>query len=154
MIEPAFFASNLREDSMAAFNVVRFRVRPGGEQQFIEAHRQLQPEFEGFLGGSLVNAGDRTFCMIGEWRDFQSIVDARPLMISFLDQFRHLLEDLGGGLGVTDPVSGEVAVRLWPPQAAKRARPAARRRPAKRAAAKRTGAKRTSRKRAAGKRRR
>lgn len=112
---------------MAAINVVRFRVTPAGEQQFIEAHRQLQPEFEGFLGGSLVNAGDRTFCMIGEWRDFQNIVDARPLMISFLDQFRHLLEDLGGGLGVTDPVSGEVAVRLWPPQAAKQARPAGKR---------------------------
>ncbi len=127
---------------MAAFNVVRFRVRPGSEQQFIEAHRQLQPEFEGFLGGSLVNAGDRTFCMIGEWQDFQSIVDARPLMISFLDSMRHLLEDLGGGLGVTDPVSGEVAARLRPRKAAKKKRPSGKRRPAKRVARKRTAGKR------------
>ena len=134
---------------MAAINVVRFRVRPGSEQQFIDAHRQLQPEFEGFLGGSLVNAGNQTFCLIGEWRDFQSIVDARPLMIAFLDQVRHLLEDLGSGLGVTDPVSGEVAVRLWPTKAAKKARPSSKRRPARRVARKRTGGKR-----AAGKRRR
>jgi Antibiotic biosynthesis monooxygenase len=139
---------------MAAFNVVRFRVRPGSEQQFIEAHRMADPEFEGFLGGHLVRTGDRDFCMIGEWRDFQSIVDARPLMISFLDQMRHLLEDLGGGMGVTDPVSGEVAIRLWPPKAAMKARPSAKRRPAKRAAAKRTGAKRSSAKRSSGKRRR
>jgi len=110
---------------MAAINVVRFRVRPGGEQQFIEAHRQMEPEFEGFLGGSLVSTGDQTFCMIGEWRDFQSIVDARPLMIAFLDQVRHLLEDLGSGLGVTDPVSGEVAVRLWPPRRRRRHDPPA-----------------------------
>ena len=139
---------------MAAFNVVRFRVIPGGEQQFIEAHQQLAPEFEGFLGGSLVRIGDREFCMIGEWEDFDDIVNARPLMIGFLDDVRHLLEDLGGGLGVTDPVSGEAVVRLWPPEAAKKARPAGKRRSAKRAAAKGGGKKRAARKRAGGKRRR
>jgi hypothetical protein len=139
---------------MAAFNVVRFRVIPGAERQFVEAHERLQPEFEGFLGGSLVRTGDREFCMIGEWDDFQSIVDARPLMIGFLDEVRHLLEDLGGGLGVTDPVSGEAVVSLWPPKAAKKARPGGKRRPAKRAAAKGGGKKRAGGKRAAGKRRR
>jgi hypothetical protein len=139
---------------MAAFNVVRFRVLPGSEQQFIEAHERMAPEFEGFLGGSLVQTGDREFCMIGEWEDLQRLVDARPLMIGLLDEVRHLLEDLGGGLGVTDPVSGEAVVRLWPPQAARKARPAGKRRPAKRAAAKGGGKKRASSKRAAGKRRR
>jgi hypothetical protein len=29
-----------------------------------------------------------------------------------LDEVRELLEDLGGGLGVTDPVSGEVVVEM------------------------------------------
>jgi hypothetical protein len=33
-------------------------------------------------------------------------------MIGLLDSFRDDLEDLGGGLGVTDPVSGEVVLRL------------------------------------------
>ena len=129
---------------MAAFNVVRFRVIPGGEQQFIEAHERLGPQFEGFVGGNLVRTGDRSFCMIGEWEDFDSIVGARPLMIGFLDSVRHLLEDLGGGLGVTDPVSGDVAIRLWPPKAAKKSRPAAKRRPAKRTKGKRAGGKRAS----------
>ena len=31
-------------------------------------------------------------------------------MIGFLDEVRDCLEDLGGGLGVTDPVSGEAVV--------------------------------------------
>lgn len=132
---------------MAAINIVRFRVRPGSEQQFIEEHERMRPEFEGFLGGSLVRTGDNTFCMIGEWEDFESIVDARPLMISFLDNVRHMLEDLGGGLGVTDPVSGEVALRLPPHKAAKKKPAAAKKRPAKRASAKRASGKRTAAKR-------
>ena len=33
-------------------------------------------------------------------------------MISLLDTFRADLEDLGQGLGVTDPVSGEVVLNL------------------------------------------
>jgi len=132
---------------MAAINIVRFRVRPGSEQQFIEEHQRLRPEFEGFLGGSLVRTGDQTFCMIGEWEDFQDIVDARPLMISFLDNVRHLLEDLGGGLGVTDPVSGEVALRLPPHKAARKKPASAKKRPAKRASAKRAPGKRAAAKR-------
>jgi hypothetical protein len=35
-------------------------------------------------------------------------------MIAVLDSFRADLEDLGGGLGVTDPVSGEVVLELKP----------------------------------------
>ena len=33
-------------------------------------------------------------------------------MIATLDKFRGMLEDLGGGLGVTDPVSGTAVVDL------------------------------------------
>jgi hypothetical protein len=33
-------------------------------------------------------------------------------MVGTLDTFRHLLEDLGGSLGVTDPVSGPVVLEL------------------------------------------
>jgi hypothetical protein len=35
-----------------------------------------------------------------------------PEMIAKLDTFRDTLEDLGGGLGVTEPVSGEVVLEL------------------------------------------
>ncbi|MCG6875193.1 MAG: antibiotic biosynthesis monooxygenase [Betaproteobacteria bacterium] len=97
---------------MAAFNIVRFRVRPEFEQQFVEKHRTERPAFKGFLGGNLVRTGDRSYCFVGEWRNMNSVVAARPGMIEFLDAMRHMLEDLGGGLGVTDPVSGEVVSKL------------------------------------------
>jgi hypothetical protein len=91
---------------------VRFRVKPGHEAQFIAAHRGIKPGFVGFRGGALVKTGDRTFCMIGEWASFKKLADARPKMIAILDSLREHLEDLGGGLGLTDPVSGEVVVKL------------------------------------------
>jgi len=108
------------ETRMTAFNVVRFRVKPGSVEAFIEAHRKMRPTLKGFIDGSLVRTGDQTFCLVGEWRSFQSIVDARPKMISMLDGMRAMLEDLGGGLGVTDPVSGESVLRLGKPKAAKK----------------------------------
>ena len=48
--------------------------------------------------------------MQAEWA--RLIVDARPLMTNILDGFREHLEDLGGGLGLTDPVSGEAVLKL------------------------------------------
>ena len=97
---------------MGAYNVVRFRVKPGYEQRFIDAHKKAKPAFKGFRGGALVKTGERDFCFVGEWSGFQRIADARPIMIGLLDGMREYLEDLGNGLGLTDPVSGEVVVTL------------------------------------------
>jgi len=106
---------------MSAYNIVRFRVKPGHEQQFVDAHKKARPNFKGFKSGALVKTGDRTFCIVVEWVSFKSIVAARPGMIAMLDSFRDSLEDLGGGLGVTDPVSGEsvATLKLAAPKRAK-----------------------------------
>jgi quinol monooxygenase YgiN len=97
---------------MTAFNVVRFRVKPGREEEFIEAHRKAKRNFAGARRFSMIRTGERSYCVIGEWNDLQSLASARPDMIAVLDSFRDTLEDLGGGLGVTDPVSGEVILEL------------------------------------------
>jgi hypothetical protein len=97
---------------MTAFNIVRFRVKPGHEEHFIAAHRNRKYGLHGFRGGALVKTGERSYCIVGEWTSFQRMADARPKMIEILDTFRDDLEDLGAGLGVTDPVSGEVVVKL------------------------------------------
>jgi len=122
---------------MAAFNVVRFRVKPEHESAFVEAHRKMKADLKGFLGGALMKTGDLAYCFVGEWRSFPSIVAARPQMVGILDEFRGMLEDLGGGLGVTDPVSGEVVVKIPGPKPAKKKRATAKKKKAKKAAKKR-----------------
>jgi len=97
---------------MTAYNVVRNRVKPGREQDFEQAYRNLQREFPGMRKLALIKTGERSYCIIGEWDSMDSIVAARPEMIKTLDAIRDMLEDLGGGLGVTDPVSGEAVVEI------------------------------------------
>ena len=43
-----------------------------------------------------------------------SIAAARPKMIAMFDKTGSMLEDLGSGLGVTDPASGSVFVLFVP----------------------------------------
>ena len=117
---------------MTAYNVVRFRVKPGREQEFIEGHRKADADFGGWRNGALVKTGDQTYCFVGEWNRFDDIVSARPKMVGMLDRFRDMLEDLGGGLGITDPISGEAVVEFR-----KKAKPAPRKAKAKKAAPKR-----------------
>lgn len=98
---------------MTAFNTVRFRVKPGQEDAFVAAHRSgMKTDLAGLRRFWLVKTGERTFCVIGEWDSMASLAAARPAMIGNLDRLRSLLEDLGGGLGVTDPVSGEAVLEL------------------------------------------
>jgi hypothetical protein len=96
---------------MSAFNVVRMRVKPGFEDEFIRYHRDEDlAGMPGLKTLTVVRTGDRDFCFIGEWSAMDALAAARPAMVATLDQFRDKLEDLGGGLGVTDPVSGEAVV--------------------------------------------
>ncbi len=96
---------------MIAYNAVRFKVKPGQEQAFIDYHKKA-PKLAGMLDGAIIKTGDRAYCLIVKWDSFASIAAARPQMIGMLDGIRAMLEDLGNGLGVTDPVSGEVVTEL------------------------------------------
>ena len=97
---------------MTAFNAVRFRVKPGREQDFLDAHKKVQADWPGLKHANIIKTGERTFCIIAEWTDMDSLAKARSNMIATLDSFRDTLEDLGVGLGVTDPVSGPVVLAL------------------------------------------
>jgi quinol monooxygenase YgiN len=100
------------ETDMTAFNAVRFRVKPGRDQEFLDAHRKVHAEWPGLQHVNMIKTGDRSYCIIAEWTDMDALAKARPSMIATLDSFRHTLEDLGGGHGVTDPVAGPVVLSL------------------------------------------
>ena len=97
---------------LTAFNVVRFRVKPGRDQEFLDAHKTIAATWVGLVHAYIIKTGDRSYCIIAEWKDMDACIQARPNMISTLNSFRNALEDLGGGLGVTDPVAGLVVSSL------------------------------------------
>ena len=97
---------------MTAFNAVRFRVKPGREQEFLDAHTKTVGDWPGLKHVNLIKTGERTYCIIAEWTDMEALGQARSSMIATLNMMRDTLEDLGGGLGVTDPVSGPVVLAL------------------------------------------
>lgn len=97
---------------MTAFNAVRFRVKPGREQEFLQAHEKIDRDWAGLRHVNMVQTGERSYCVIAEWDSMDALAAARPQMIATLDSFRDTLEDLGNGLGVTDPVSGTVVMAL------------------------------------------
>jgi hypothetical protein len=97
---------------MTAFNAVRFKVKPGREQEFLDAHREVGNGWPGLRHANIIQTGEGRYCIIAEWDDIESLAAARPHMIASLDTFRDTLEDLGGDLGVTDPASGPVVMAL------------------------------------------
>ena len=97
---------------MTAFNAVRFRVKPGRDQDFLDAHKNVHRDWPGLKHASIIKTGDHTYCIIAEWIDVDAFAQARPNLISTLNSFRDTLEDLGDGLGVTNPVSGPVVMAL------------------------------------------
>jgi hypothetical protein len=97
---------------MAAFNCVRFKVKPGREQEFLDAHRGVGADWAGMVHANLIKTGERDYCIIAEWTDMDALANTRPAMIATLDSFRDTLEDLGGGHGVTDPMSGPVVLPI------------------------------------------
>ena len=96
---------------MTAFNVVRFKIKPGMEEDFLEAHRNAGG-WPGLRQANIIKAGEGRFCIIAEWESMEALAAARPQMIATLDSFRHTLVDLGGGLGLTDPISGSVVLSM------------------------------------------
>jgi antibiotic biosynthesis monooxygenase (ABM) superfamily enzyme len=97
---------------MPAFNAVRFKIKPGREQEFLDAHRNVDAGWPGLMHANIIKTGERTYCIIAEWTDMDALAAARPNMIATLNSFRDTLEDLGNGLGVTDAISGPVALSL------------------------------------------
>jgi hypothetical protein len=97
---------------MTAFNTVRFRVKPGRDQEFLDAHRDVHRHWPNLKHANIIKTGEHSYCLIAEWPDAEAVTGARTQMIATLNSFRDTLEDLGGGLGVTDPASGPVVMAL------------------------------------------
>ena len=95
---------------MTVFNVVRFKVKPGMDQAFLDAHKNIGESWSGLRHANIIKTGEERYCLIAEWESTEALTAGRAAMIATLNSFRHTLDDLGGGLGVTDAVSGSVVL--------------------------------------------
>ena len=91
---------------MTAFNTVRLQVKPGREQDFLDAHARVERNWPGLRRASIIETGEGRYCVIAEWDDMDALAAARPDMIATLDTFRDTLD------GDTDPVSGPVVLEM------------------------------------------
>ena len=91
---------------MSAFNVVRYRVKSGMDEEFLKVHRQADFNFPGFRRGHVIKTGEQTYCFIGEWDSASAALESEPGMIDILNQFSDTLEELDSGKK-TDPVFGD-----------------------------------------------
>ncbi|MAV24239.1 MAG: hypothetical protein CBE38_04185 [Gammaproteobacteria bacterium TMED278] len=88
-------------------NVVRFVVKEGSENDFLEVFKTFSKE-EGEIYSFLVQTGDREYVAVGTWESEDALVNARPSLIGNLDKMRDFLEEISPDLGVTDPRSGNI----------------------------------------------
>jgi hypothetical protein len=97
---------------MTAFNVVRFKVKPGMEEAFLDAHRNIAESWLGLRHANIIKTDEGRYCIIAEWENVEALTAGRPHMIATLNNFRQTLDDLGSGLGLTDPVGGPVVLAV------------------------------------------
>lgn len=97
---------------MTAFTVVRFKVKSGMEDAFLDAHRDIAEGWPGLRHANIIAASEGRYCIIAEWESMEALAAARPQMVATLDSFRRTLVEQGGGLGVTDPISGSVVLSI------------------------------------------
>ena len=90
-------------------SVVKFKVKTEDENNFIESMRKFNLP-DGLIYRKLIKTSDTSYCSIIEWANEESLINARPQMITFLDTIRDYLIEFNKDLGVTDPASGPVLI--------------------------------------------
>ena len=92
-------------------NIVRSKVKEDKKDEYMKKLHEFFNNMRG-TGGLIsikqIQTGPNSMCIIGEWKDEQSIAKAGDKMIAGLDTVRPLLEEISPELGITDPVSGPV----------------------------------------------
>ena len=67
---------------------------------------------DGLISMKQIQTAPNNMCIVGEWKDEDSIAKARDKMIAGLDSVRPFLEEISPELGVTDSVSGSVIMEI------------------------------------------
>ncbi len=66
-------------------NVVRFQVKPEFKDVIVSKFAFPFERPSGYQIFEQIQTGEFTYCSVGEWDNQESLVNARPAMIGFLD---------------------------------------------------------------------
>ena len=98
-----------------SMNVVRSKVKEGMKDEYMKRLRDFFNNMkgtDGLISMKQIQTGPNNMCIVGEWKDADSIAKARNKIIAGLDTVRPLLEEISPEQGVTDPISGSVIMEL------------------------------------------
>lgn len=97
---------------MEACNVVRMRVRPEFEAEFLaELDNPCAGLEAGLCHAFLFKTGERTYCLVAQWYSAAAMTAGEVHILNSLDQLRSMLEDLDEDRGAMEPFSGHVVAR-------------------------------------------
>jgi hypothetical protein len=74
---------------------VRFQVKPGRDQEFLDTHKKVEANWPGRRHANMIKTGTTLTASSPEWSDMDALANARTQMIAILDSFRDTLEHFG-----------------------------------------------------------
>jgi hypothetical protein len=96
---------------MVAFNLVRARVLPDREAEFLQANDDPgQGVGDGLRCMSLVRTDEHSYVFVGEWDSLDALAAARPALGRWIEGMRPMLEAWSDGADL----SGRVVARMKP----------------------------------------
>ena len=82
-----------QEVPMTGFNAVRFKVKDGRDQEFLDAHSKVDRSWPGMRHANIIKTGEHTYCIIAEGDDRESLAKKRPHSGGRLEDY--VLEKVG-----------------------------------------------------------
>jgi len=88
----------MKGKTMTAFNVVRFRVKPGREQEFLDAHKRVEANWSGLVHANMIKTGEHTFCIRLAFSGFEHahVVLGGESFVALAEGLQNALWALGG----------------------------------------------------------
>ena len=86
-------------------SVVKQKVNEDAEE-YVALVKSILSVIAGARRKSVVEVDEHNFILIYEYDDISSVIDAQEILLSRLDQMRHLLVEIDDEGNVTEPASG------------------------------------------------
>ena len=97
---------------MEACNVVRLRVRPEFEAEFLaQLENPCAGVERGLCHSFLIKTAEHTYCLVAQWYSAAAMRQGEAHVLQGLGQIRHMLADLDDGQSAMKPFSGHVVAR-------------------------------------------